>query len=147
MINIPLTIEALVSVLLLLTILYCVRLNTQLKQFRADEGAMRRTIADLVAATENAERAIAGLKATARETDETLGERLRCAEQFSADIVRYTDAGADVLARLAQIAGVHLARTGSPPPDVMPAADPKTIAAAAHAFAERARARIKGMAA
>lgn len=147
MINVPLTIEALVSVLLLLTILYCVRLNGQLKRLKAEEGTMRRTIAELVSATETAERAIAGLRATVKETEDTLGERLRAAEQFSADIVRYTDAGADVLSRLAQIAGAHLARTGSPPPDVAPAADPKTIAAAAQAFAERARARIKGLAA
>lgn len=147
MINVPLTIEALVAILLLLTILYCVRLNSQLKRFKADEGAMRRTVADLVAATEAAERAIAGLKTTVNEAEDTLGERLRAAEQFSADIVRYTDAGADVLSRLAQIAGAHLVRTGTAMPDVQPAADPRSIAAAAQAFAERARARIKGMAA
>lgn len=147
MINVPLTIEALVAILLLLTILYCVRLNGQLKRLKADESAMRRTIAELVTATETAERAIAGLKATVRETDDTLGERLRSAEQFSADIVRYTEAGGEVLARLAQIAGVHLARTGTPAPDVQPATDPKTIVAAAQAFAERAHARMKGLAA
>ena len=147
MINVPLTIEALVAVLLLLTILYCVRLSNHLKRFKADEGVLRRTIAELVTSTETAERAIAGLKATVKETEDTLGERLRAAEQFSADIVRYTEAGGEVLARLAQIAGVHLARTGTPVPDVTPAVDPKTIAAAAQAFAERARARIKGMAA
>jgi hypothetical protein len=146
-INVPLTIEALVAILLLLTILYCVRLNSQLKQFRADESSLRRTIAELVTATETAERAIAGLKATVTETEDTLGERLRTAEQFSADIVRYTEAGADVLSRLAQIAGAHLARTGAPVPEVQPATDPKSIAAAAQAFAERARARIKGLAA
>ena len=147
MINVPLTIEALVAILLLLTILYCVRLNGQLKRLKADEGAMRRTIGELVTATETAERAIAGLKATVKETEDTLGERLRAAEQFSADIVRYTEAGGEVLSRLAQIAGVHLARTGTPAPEVQPAADPKSIAAAAQAFAERARARIKGIAA
>ena len=148
MINVPLTIEALVAILLLLTILYCVRLNSQLKRFRADESVMRRTVAELVTATESAERAIAGLKATVKESEETLTERLRTAEQFSADIVRYTDAGADVLARLAQIAGAHLVRTGAPMPEVQPAAaDAKSIAAAAQAFAERARSRIKGLAA
>jgi uncharacterized protein YllA (UPF0747 family) len=146
-INVPLTIEALVAILLLLTILYCVRLNTQLKRFRADESNMRRTVAELVAATENAERAIAGLKATVKESEETLGERLRSAEQFSADIVRYTDAGADVLARLAQIAGAHLVKTGTPVPEVQPAADARSIAAAAQALTERARARMKSLAA
>ena len=108
---------------------------------------MRRTVADLVTATEAAERAIASLKATVKESEATLGERLRAADQFSADIVRYTEAGGDVLSRLAQIAGAHLVRTGAPIPDVRPAADPKSIAAAAQAFAERARARIKGLAA
>ena len=147
MINVPLTIESLVAILLLLTILYCVRLNGQLKRLKADEGALRRMIAELVTATETAERAIAGLKTMVRETDDTLGERLRTAEQFSADMLRYTEAGGEVLGRLAQIAGVHLARTGAPMPDVQPASDPKSIAAAAHAFAERARARIKGLAA
>jgi DNA-binding MarR family transcriptional regulator len=146
-INVPLTIESLVAILLLLTILYCVRLNSQLKQLRADEGTLRRTIAELVAATETAERAIAGLRATVKETDDTLGERLRNAEQFSADIVRYTEAGGEVLSRLAQIAGVHLAQTGTPMPDVQPVANPKSIAAAAQAFADRARARLKDLAA
>ena len=108
----PLTIESLVAILLLLTILYCVRLNGQLKRLKADEGAMQATIAELVTATETAERAIAGLKATVREADETLGERLRAAEQFSAEIVRNTEAGAEVLSRLAQIAG---ARPGCAP--------------------------------
>lgn len=147
MINVPLTIEALVAILLLVTILYCVRLNSQLKRFKADEGALRRTIGELITATETAERAIAGLKATVKESEETLTERLRAAEQFSGDIVRYTEAGGEVLGRLAQIAGIHLARTGTPPPEVQPATDPKSIAAAAEAFAERARARIKGLAA
>jgi hypothetical protein len=146
-INVPLTIEALVSVLLLLTILYCVRLNAQLKRLKADEGNLRRTIGELVTATETAERAIAGLKTTVREAEETLGERLRSAEQFSADIVRYTEAGGEVLSRLAQIAGVHLARTGAAAPEVQPTSDPKSIGAAAQALADRARARIKGLAA
>ena len=44
---------------------------------------MQQTIAELITATEIAERAIAGLKATVREADETLGERLKAAERFS----------------------------------------------------------------
>ena len=114
---------------------------------RPTSSAMKATIAELITATENAERAIAGLKATVREAEDTLGERLRDAEQFSIDIVRNTEAGEEVLNRLAQIAGVHLARTGAPhrelgPPD----APPKSICAAAQAFAERAPARaIKGI--
>ena len=45
MINVlPLTIEGLVSILLLLTILYCIRLNEQLKRLKADGTSMQQTI-------------------------------------------------------------------------------------------------------
>jgi hypothetical protein len=39
-------------------------------------------IAELVAATEKAERSIGGLKLTVQESDQTLGERLRSAERL-----------------------------------------------------------------
>ena len=87
MINVlPLTIESLVAILLLLTILYCIRLNEQLKRLKADGTSMQQTIAELITATESAERAIAGLKATVREADETLGERLKAAERYSVEM-------------------------------------------------------------
>ena len=142
----PLTIEGLVSVLLLLTILYCVRLNSQLKRLKADETTMKATIAELLAATESAERAIAGLKTTVTEADQTLGESLRSAERFSADIAQQIDAGGELLSRLTQIAGVR--NPASAPAPAKPAApDPKAIVAAAEAFAERARSRTRGLAA
>ena len=40
-------IESMVAVLLLLTILYCVRLSKQLRLLRADEQSLRATIAEL----------------------------------------------------------------------------------------------------
>ena len=98
-----LAIESLVAVLLLLTIGYCVLLNSRLKRLRADEFALKATISELITATEIAERAIAGLKLTVRECDQTLGERLRSAERFSAEIQRQLDTGEDVVRKLAQI--------------------------------------------
>jgi hypothetical protein len=146
----PLTIEGLVAMLLLVTILYCVRLNSQLKRLRADEAAMKEVIADLSMATDRAERAIAGLKATVSEADKNLGERLRVAERVYVDVAKQTEAGADLLNRLMQISGVRAALKGegAAPPEAKPAApDAKSIMAAAQAFAERARARIKDRAA
>ena len=141
----PLTIESLVAVLLLLTILYCVRLNGQLKRLKADETAMKATIAELVVATETAERAIVGLKNTTREIDHTLTDRLRSAEQFSAEIADRIAAGQDVLAKLTRIA---TARGTAPAPEARPAEpDAKAILAAAQAFAERARSRMRDVAA
>jgi hypothetical protein len=149
----PLTIESLVAILLLLTILYCVRLNNQLKLLKADGSTMQTTIAELVTATENAERAISGLKTTVREADQSLGESLKLAERYSADLHQNIAAGAEVLHRLTQIADARpsLSRGQAATPasnPVKPAApDPKAIVAAAQAFTERALARSKALAA
>src|SRR5665213_952564 len=45
-----------VSVLLMLTILYCVRLNKQIRLLKADEQSLRATIGELITATEIADR-------------------------------------------------------------------------------------------
>jgi len=143
---VPLTIESLVAILLLLTILYCIRLNEQLKRLKADGTSMQQTISELMAATESAERAIAGLKQTVREADETLGERLKSAERFSTEMRQSTSAGAEVLDRLTKIAG---ARRNTAEREEAPAAPPdaKSIVAAAQALAERTRARVRDLAA
>ena len=82
-----------------------------------------------------------------READETLGERLKAAERYSVEMRSNATAGAEVLNRLSKIAGARLMGTE---PEDEPADDrrtPRSIVAAAQAFAERARARVKGLAA
>ena len=98
-------VETMVSILLLLTILYCVRLNKQLRLLKADEQSLRATISELITATEIAERAIGGLKSTMREGEQTLNERLDRSEQMSADIERQLKAGEELLAKITRIAG------------------------------------------
>jgi low affinity Fe/Cu permease len=142
----PLMIESMVAVLLLLTILYCVRLNNSIKRLKGDETELKATIAELLTAAQTAERAIAGLKMTTHEAGQTLSERLRDAERFSTEISRQIEAGGGILNRLAQIAAVPTAPAGMR--NSKPAVpDPKTIMAAAQAFADRARSRVKGLAA
>jgi hypothetical protein len=143
----PLTIESLVSILLLLTILYCIRLNEQLKRLKADGSSMQQTIADLVTATDSAERAIGGLKATVQEADETLGQRLKDAERFNIEMRANATAGAEVLNRLSKIAGARLMGTEPEPEPTAPPLDAKSIVAAAAAFTERTRARVRSLAA
>lgn len=145
-------IESLVSVLLLLTILYCVRLNKQLRLLKADEQNLRATISELITATEIAERAIAGLKATMREGELTLSERLQRSERLSADIGEQLNVGEVLLTRLTRIAGAarpaDAQAVDQPPVDTLAAVpDAKAVAAAAQAFVERARARLDGLAA
>jgi hypothetical protein len=128
-------IESMVAVLLLLTILYCVRLSRQLRLLRADEQSLRATIAELITATEIAERAISGLKTTMRDSEQHLAVRLADAERVSQHFDEHLTAGRDLLAKIARITGA------SKPTELTEAPDAREVAAAAGAFADRARAR------
>ena len=74
--SLGLAIESLVAVLLVVTIGYCVLLNARLKRLKADEHSLKAVIAELITATEIAERAIGGLKHTVRDVNENLGSQL-----------------------------------------------------------------------
>jgi hypothetical protein len=134
-------IESLVAILLMFTIGYCILLNRRLKLLRADEGALRVTIAELITATEIAERAIAGLKNAARDCEIGLGERLSRAERITADLDRKLAACKDVVGHLSQVATSGRSFEEANPP----AQDPQAIAAAAQAFAERLRNKVLGL--
>jgi hypothetical protein len=156
-----LTIESLVAVLLLLTILYCARLNKKIQLLKSDERSMRMTISELMMATESAERAIAGLKETVRAAEEVLGSRLRDADFYTTTMAEHVKSGEDVLGRLRKIAYAKqllaVAENDEAAPEQLPVpvaakapdvkADARSIAAAAQAFAERARMRVNGRAA
>ena len=138
-------IESLVAILLLLTITYCVILNNRLKRLKADEQSLKATIAELITATEIAERAVAGLKTTAHECDSTLGERLRNAELCCTELSQQIKAGDVLMKRLSRIVAAARPADGSGEPVAAP--DPKAVALAAQAFAERARTRLGSLAA
>ena len=146
-------IEMLVVILLLLTIGYCVVLNKRLKRLKADEQALKATIAELITATEIAERAVAGLKATAHDCDRGLGERLRSAERCGAELARQIKAGDVLIKRLAGIVAAARPLDLAPEPEPEPvqaataARDPQAVAAAAQAFVARARTRLGPLAA
>ena len=159
-----LIIEGLVAILLMVTIGYCVTLNNRLKRLKADERALKATISELITATEIAERAVAGLKATARECESTLGQRLAAAEYCCAELNRQVKAGDVVIDRLARVViasrkldEVQPAAAAAPVAPV-PAAqkataaaaaapDPKAVAAAARSLADRLRERMGALAA
>jgi uncharacterized coiled-coil protein SlyX len=163
--GIGMIIEALVAILLLVTIGYCMALNKRLKRLKADERALKATIAELITATEMAERAVAGLRSTAHECESTLGERLVAAEQCCAELNRQVKAGDLVIERLARVvvasrklddvqpvAAAPAAPAPPPPPPKAPpaaaaSADPKAVAAAARSLADRLRERMGAMAA
>jgi hypothetical protein len=143
---------------LLLTILYCARLNSRITLLKSDERTMRTTITELMMAVETAERAIGGLKATMREAQDTLTARLRDAEEFNQAMADNLKAGEDVLGRLRKIAHAGRLMAGTDEPEIAAEentvvtgaaniSDTRSIAAAAQALAERSRARVNGLAA
>ena len=138
-------IEMLVAVLLMLTIGYCYTLNRRLERLRADEHSLKGTIAELITATEIAERAVSELRRAAQENDATLGERVRAAERCCVELDRQVAASDVVLTRLSRV--VVAARSLHDVPAAAAAPDAKAVAAAARSFADRLRERAGVMAA
>ncbi|NEU97304.1 DUF6468 domain-containing protein [Bradyrhizobium uaiense] len=146
-----LIIESLVAVLLMLTIGYCWLLNKRLQRLKADEHSLKATIAELITATEIAERAIGGLKHAVRDVNENLGNQLDAATQMSAQLKNQLAEGDGVVRRLSKIAlaarppePTHApVQAAAPAAPVAPAprvSAARAVAAAAEAFTERRRA-------
>jgi chromosome segregation ATPase len=134
-------IESLVAILLLLTIGYCMLLNTRLKRLKADEHSLKATIAELITATEIAERAIGGLKHTVRDVNENLGNQLASAADLSLQLKKQLAEGDNVVRRLSRIAIAARPAGGAEPeaPGAPKVSAAKAVAAAAQAFSERRR--------
>jgi hypothetical protein len=149
--SLGIAIESLVAVLLMVTIGYCMLLNTRLKRLKADEHSLKATIGELITATEIAERAIGGLKHTVRDVNENLGSRLTAATEMSSQLKKQLAECDGVVRRLSKItiaarpASAAMAPEPAPEPAPAPAAAPapissaRAVAAAAQAFSERRR--------
>jgi chromosome segregation ATPase len=156
--SLGMAIEALVAVLLLITIGYCMLLNNRLKRLRSDEHSLKAVIAELITATEIAERAIGGLKHAVRDVNENLGDQLTSASEMSAHLKRQLAECDHVVRRLSKITIAarpqnqvqsqaqnptqNQAYVIEPEPARLPSPKPssaKAVAAAAQAFSERRR--------
>ena len=133
-------IESLVAILLMLTIAYCILLNRRLKRLKADEHSLKATIAELITATEIAERAIGGLKHAVRDVNENLGNRLAAANEISLQLKKQLHEGDNVVRRISQIAIAARPAEREPQADPAPkVSNARAVAAAAQAFSERRR--------
>lgn len=160
--------ELLLCVLLATSIGYSILLDRRLRLMKADEQTMRKTIVDLVSATEKAERAVAGLRNLINDCDQSIAGHLREAERHTHDLAEQIRTGDDVIARIARIVETARgaapasplrdasalreqgsARRSAPVPEPEPTPQERLAAtlAAAQAFAERARRRVDGQAA
>jgi chromosome segregation ATPase len=133
-------IESLVAILLMLTIGYCMLLNTRLKRLKADEHSLKATIGELITATEIAERAIGGLKHTVRDVNENLNNQLTSAGQMSLQLKKQLAEGDNIVRRLSKIAAAARPVTEPAPDPAAPKVSAaKAVAAAAQAFSDRRR--------
>ncbi len=124
-------VEASVSVLLAVTIGYCVVLNGRLKRLHADRGELRQMVADLVQATNLANSAVGDLKQAASEADLALSARLEEAERFGIELANHVTAGQQVIGRIAAItAAAQQRQQGGREEIVEPAAPAAAVAAA-----------------
>jgi hypothetical protein len=149
--SLGIAIESLVAILLMLTIGYCMLLNSRLKRLKADEHSLKAVIGELITATEIAERAIGGLKHTVRDVNEHLGNQLASAGQMSLQLKQQLAESDYVFRRLSKIAVAARPQNATAPdaktdattdaktetPKVSTA---KATAAAAQAFSDRRRA-------
>lgn len=133
-------VEMMVAVLLVLTIGYCVVLNSRLKRLHADRDQLRQMVTDLVQATSLANAAIKDLRQTAHEAETVLGARLDEAERFGVELANHVNAGQAIMERIARITSA--ARLGGIPD---PVEEPNKLQAALQALSTRPR--IRGTAA
>lgn len=99
-----LILEALLVVLLLTTVGYCVVLNARLGRLRASQQELRQIVSDLTQATTHAETAIRGLRATTQEAEAALADKLHKAQLLTRELSTYSTAGSSL--RSAAIAAV-----------------------------------------
>ena len=133
-------VESAVSILLLLTIGYCIVLNERLKRLHADRDVLRQMVSDLVGATNLANQAIKELKATAVEADLALAARLEEAERFGIELANHVSAGTVLMDRIAKITSV--ARHSQ---TIEPVEEPNKVQSALQQL--NARVRVRGTAA
>jgi predicted component of type VI protein secretion system len=98
--------DLLVGCLLVATIATSVRLSRRLAAMKAGEDTMRATIAELVTATEKADAAIAGLRATVLDSERALADRLGAAARHTERLSKEVMAGEAVIERVSKIAAI-----------------------------------------
>ena len=147
--------DVLVALLLVATILSSVRLSRRIANLKADEAAMRATIGELLAASDAAERAVAGLRTTVAECDRDLAERIEMAHRHAQDLGKVINAGEKVMGGIEHIVETtrRLAQA-APKPALMEEPEPpragsalRAALAAAQAVADRSARRVESRAA
>ena len=146
--------DLLVGILLVATIISSVRLSRRITRLKTDESAMRSVVAELVAATDGAERAVAGLRAALAECDRDLAHHMEMARQQTQDLGRAMEAGEKVMGGLERVFDTtRRALQANPVPNAPEVEDPhaggalQAVLKAAQTLADRSARRLESRAA
>jgi hypothetical protein len=136
-------VESAVAILMMLTIGYCIVLNSRLKRLHADRSMLQQMVADLVGATNLANQAIKELKTSAMDADLALSARLEEAERFGIELANHVSAGSMLMDRIAKITSIAGAKPQviEQPVAVVVEEQPNKVQSALQQLNARARAR------
>lgn len=112
-------VEALVALLLMVTIGYCILVNRKLEQLRSDQSELRQIIRELNIATGQAETAIATLRESAQSADGNLTEKIDTADALAARLSGEVARGEALLSKLSLLS--RMPRVAEAPPAPQPA--------------------------
>lgn len=103
--NIPygLLIEGLVVVLLMVTVFYCISLESKLRALRSGKDELKDIIANLNKATENAQASVYHLKAAGAQTANDLGELVSNGRILSDELELMIGSGKNLADRLEDV--------------------------------------------
>ncbi len=110
-------VEALVALLLVVTIGYCYLVNRKLEQLRSDKSELRSIVRHLHRATGQAELAIGALGEMAGSAEQELNSRIARAQELSARLESGVDKAEALLSKLTVIAGAASKRGAGTSPD------------------------------
>ena len=113
-------VEGSVTILLAVTIGYCVLLNHRLKRLHSDRETLAKMVGDLMQATSLANAAVMELKTAALEADGTLQERIIEAGKCETELAGQVAVGSQLVQKIARITAAAKTQQGVPALEPVP---------------------------
>lgn len=102
--SLPLILDGLILVLLAGTMIFAARLSVQLQNFRNSRAALDKLVADLAQQIEQADRAVAGMRESARDGGRDLQQHINEARALCEELQFMNETGNNLAARLERLA-------------------------------------------
>lgn len=98
--SLELAADAIVAILLAVTVAYCFQLNRRLTELRADQEALSGLVNELNQATARAQEGVFQLRSVSQEAEDTLRKEVSRARALSDELSLITEAGGNLADRI-----------------------------------------------